>query len=48
MILFESILLAVGGGVLGFVLGHGLIGILGPIVETFSGVTLGFCPVCSL
>lgn len=42
VILLESILLAVGGGVLGFVLGHGLIGILGPIVETFTGVRLGF------
>ena len=42
VILLESILLAVGGGVLGFVLGHGLIGILGPVVETFTGVKLGF------
>ena len=42
MILLESILLSLGGGLLGFVLGHALVGILGPIVETFAGVTLGF------
>ena len=42
VILLESILLSVGGGLLGFLLGHGLVGLLGPIVEAFSGVTLGF------
>jgi putative ABC transport system permease protein len=42
VILFESILLSLGGGLLGFVLGHALVGVLGPIVEAFSGVTLGF------
>ncbi|HEY1599182.1 MAG TPA: ABC transporter permease [Pirellulales bacterium] len=42
VILFESILLSLGGGLLGFVLGHTLVGVLGPIVEAFSGVTLGF------
>lgn len=42
VILLESILLAVGGGVLGFALGHVLIGVLGPVVEAFTGVRLGF------
>jgi putative ABC transport system permease protein len=42
VILLESVLLALGGGLLGFLLGHALVGVLGPIVEAFSGVTLGF------
>jgi len=42
VILFESILLSLGGGLAGFVLGHALVGVLGPVVEAFSGVTLGF------
>lgn len=42
VILLESILLSLGGGLAGFLLGHALVGILGPVVEAFSGVTLGF------
>lgn len=42
VILFESILLSVGGGLFGMLLGHFLVGILGPTVEQFSGVSLGF------
>jgi putative ABC transport system permease protein len=42
VILLESILLSVGGGSAGFLLGHGLVALLGPFVEASSGVTLGF------
>ena len=42
VILLESILLSLGGGLAGFLLGHGLVGLLGPLVEASSGVTLGF------
>ncbi len=42
VILFESILLSLGGGLLGVLLGHGLVAVLGPVVEAFSGVSLGF------
>ncbi|MBI2824110.1 MAG: ABC transporter permease [Planctomycetia bacterium] len=42
VILLESILLSLGGGLAGFLLGHALVGILGPVVEAFSGVTIGF------
>jgi putative ABC transport system permease protein len=42
VILLESILLSLGGGLAGFLLGHGLVALLGPFVEASSGVTLGF------
>lgn len=42
IILFESILLAVCGGLAGFVLGHGLVAIAAPIVEAHSGISLNF------
>lgn len=41
IILTESILLSVCGGLLGIALGHGLIGLAGPYVEATTGVSLG-------
>jgi len=38
IILTESILLALGGGALGVVLGHGLVGVLGPSIRHYTGV----------
>ena len=40
VILLESILLSLGGGLLGLLLGHGLIGLLGPTIETETGVVV--------
>ncbi len=42
VVLVESILLAVGGGVLGIVLGHGGIGLLHPWIVNQTGVSIGF------
>jgi putative ABC transport system permease protein len=42
IVLLESLLLALGGGVLGVLLGHGLIGAIDPIVESRTGVSVGF------
>ncbi len=45
IILMESILLSLGGGALGLLIGHGLIGILGPTIADQTGVIvkrLGF------
>tara|TARA_B110000495_G_scaffold193411_1_gene198539 strand:+ start:450 stop:2249 length:1800 start_codon:yes stop_codon:yes gene_type:complete len=42
IILCESVLLALMGGLLGWVLGHSLNGLLGPSVEDRTGVALGF------
>lgn len=41
VILLESILLSLGGGVLGLVLGHGLIGLLAPTIADQFGVIVG-------
>ena len=41
VILFESILLSVGGGLLGLGLGHGLIAIAGPFIAEQTGVAMG-------
>jgi putative ABC transport system permease protein len=41
IILVESILLSVGGGLIGILLGHGLIGLAGPYVVERTGVALG-------
>jgi putative ABC transport system permease protein len=40
LILTESILLCVGGGLLGLLLGHGLVFVAAPIVELRSGVRI--------
>jgi putative ABC transport system permease protein len=42
IILCESVLLALMGGLLGWVMGHSLNGLLGPSVEDRTGVALGF------
>jgi putative ABC transport system permease protein len=41
VILLESILLSLGGGIIGLVLGHGLIGILAPTIAEQTGVLVG-------
>lgn len=40
IVLFESILLSIGGGALGVLFGHGLTGILGPWIAEYTGVTM--------
>jgi putative ABC transport system permease protein len=40
IILLESILLSLGGGILGLVLGHGLIGLLAPAIMEHTGVVV--------
>ncbi len=41
IILLESILLSLGGGVVGFLLGHGLIGLASPWIVAQTGVSIG-------
>ena len=41
VILLESILLSLGGGLLGLVLGHGLIGLLSPIIAEQTNISVG-------
>ncbi|MBX7167165.1 MAG: ABC transporter permease [Pirellulales bacterium] len=41
IVLFESILLSLLGGLLGVVLGHGLIALLSPIITAQTGVSIG-------
>ncbi len=41
VILMESILLSLGGGALGLALGHGLIGLLAPVIVEQTGVAVG-------
>lgn len=41
LILLESILLSVLGGLAGFLLGHGLIGLLSPYIASHTGVPIG-------
>jgi putative ABC transport system permease protein len=41
VILLESVLLSLGGGLLGLLLGHGLIALLGPTIEGETGVIVG-------
>jgi putative ABC transport system permease protein len=41
IVLVESILLALGGGLLGILLAHGMLGLASPYVEARTGVTLG-------
>jgi putative ABC transport system permease protein len=42
VILCESMILSVGGGLIGWLLGHGLNGLIGPLVESRTGVSIGF------
>jgi len=42
IVLVESILLSLGGGLLGVLLAHGMIGLASPYVEARTGVTLGW------
>lgn len=42
IILLESMLLSLGGGVAGFLLGHLLIGTLSPLIASYTGVVIGF------
>jgi putative ABC transport system permease protein len=42
IVLVESILLSLGGGLLGILLAHGMIGLASPYVEARTGVTLGW------
>jgi putative ABC transport system permease protein len=41
VILMESILLSLGGGALGLLLGHGLIGVAAPVIVEQTGVAVG-------
>lgn len=45
IVLLESMLLSVLGGVGGFLLGHGLIAAVNPIVVKYTGVSMGFTSV---
>ena len=42
LVLLESILLSLAGGLVGWVVGHGLIALVGPWIETQTGVSVGF------
>ena len=42
IVLFESILLSLFGGVLGWLLGHTLVAVLSPYIAAQTGVSLGF------
>jgi len=41
-VLIEAILLAVGGGLAGWALGHAVVAAVGPLITTGAGVTAGF------
>jgi putative ABC transport system permease protein len=41
-VLLEAVLLAGGGGLVGWVLGHGIVAVIGPLITTNAGVTAGF------
>jgi putative ABC transport system permease protein len=40
-VLIEAVLLAVGGGLAGWLLGHGLVAAIGPLITTNAGVSAG-------
>jgi putative ABC transport system permease protein len=42
LVLLESILLSLGGGLVGWVVGHGLIAALSPWIAVQTGVSIGF------
>jgi putative ABC transport system permease protein len=41
-VLLEAIILAVGGGLVGWLLGHGIVAAIGPLITTNAGVSAGF------
>jgi putative ABC transport system permease protein len=41
IVLMESLLLSLGGGVLGLALGHGTVGVLSPIIASETGALVG-------
>ena len=41
-VLLEAVLLAVGGGLAGWLLGHGIVAAIGPLITTNAGVSAGF------
>ena len=41
-VLLEAIILAVGGGLVGWLLGHGIVAAIGPLITTNAGVSVGF------
>src|SRR5581483_1842029 len=42
IVLLESVLLSLGGGAIGFLLGHGLIGAFSPLILAKTGVAVGW------
>ena len=42
VILWESIILGLGGGLIGWLLGHGLNALVSPLIEARTGVSVGF------
>ena len=42
VILWESIILGLGGGLIGWLLGHGLNALISPLIEARTGVSVGF------
>ena len=48
IVLAESILLSLAGGLAGWIVGHGLIGALNPWIVEQTGVSHRLCPVCRL
>lgn len=42
VVLLEAILLAFGGGAAGWVIGHGIVAAIGPLITTNAGVSAGF------
>ena len=45
VVLLEATLLAVGGGLAGWLLGHGIVAAIGPLITTNAGVSVGFFSV---
>ncbi len=41
-VLLEAVILAVGGGLAGWLLGHGIVAAIGPLITTNAGVSAGF------